>query len=188
MALIIQETFILSVIESTAKWINQNNYEVENESELCHILFYIMQTLLPSYNLKPSQIRSELKIKDRINGKSKVVASIDLAITKSVNSLANEMFIEVKTHIRPRNHKTDNGGNKLDECVKDITRIRQHRVDGKCSVIALIVYEKYSTQLKRNLCTKLNKIFEEHWFAVGRASVNNEHIGVLFISKLESAT
>src|ERR1043165_3163719 len=93
---------IENTLKSTCSWIREQDYAVRNESEFCNIFFLNLLMLLPKSDIKPSQIHSEIKqFRPGLMSKRQVASSIDFGIASAPNGDEYDLFLEVKTWIRP---------------------------------------------------------------------------------------
>ena len=87
-----------NTLELTCNWIREQDYTVRNESEFCNIFFYNLFTILPKSNIKPSQIRSEVKqFKPGVMSRKQVASSVDFGVASALNGSEYDLFLEVKT-------------------------------------------------------------------------------------------
>lgn len=181
-----------NTLELTCNWIREQDYTVRNESEFCNIFFYNLLTLLPKSDIKPSQIHSEIKLfKLGTMSKRQVESSVDFGIASVPNGGEYDLFLEVKTWIRPvlytKGAQSPNSStSKRKQCVSDSTRLCAFTQRGLCQAGGLIVFEQGSTHLRRLVSKELSSQpvrFEERWLDIGRLSMSrrNEHLGLIWV-------
>ncbi len=181
-----------NTLELACNWIREQDYTVRNESEFCNIFFYNLLTLLPKTNIKPSQIRSEIKLfKSGSISRRQVESSVDFGVANASNGGEYDLFLEVKTWIRPvlytKGAQSPNSStSKRKQCVSDSTRLCAFTQRGFCRAGGLIVFEQGSTHLRRCVPKELSSQplrFEEQWLDIGRLSMSGrkEHLGLIWV-------
>jgi hypothetical protein len=181
-----------NTLELTGNWIREQDYTVRNEAEFCNIFFCNLLALLPKTAIKPSQIRSEIKqFKSGSVGRRQVASSVDFGIAGAPNGDEYDLFLEVKTWIRPVLYTKgaiapNSSTSKRKQCVLDSARLCGF-VQGKlCQAGGLIVFEQGSTHLRRCVSKELSTQplrFEEWWLDIERPSFGRrkEHLGLIWI-------
>lgn len=183
---------IENTLKSACIWIREQDYTVRNESEFCNIFFYNLLTLLPKSNIKPSQIHSEIKqFKLGVMSRRQVASSVDFGIASAPNSDEYDLFLEVKTWIRPVLYtkgaiSPNSATSKRKQCISDSSRLCANIQRGICQVGGLIVFEQGSTHLRRCVPKELSSQplrFEEQWLDIERPSMTRrkEHLGIFWI-------
>ena len=149
-------------------------------------------TLLPKTNIKPSQIRSEIKqFKPGVISRRQVASSVDFGLATASNGGEYDLFLEVKTWIRPvlytKGAQAPNSStSKRKQCVSDSARLCGFVQGGLCQTGGLIVFEQGSTHLRRCVHKELSSqplSFEERWLDIDRLSMSRrkEHLGLIWI-------
>src|SRR5437764_279387 len=127
-----------NTLELTCNWIREQDYTVRNESEFCNIFFYNLLTILPKSNIKPSQIRSEVKqFKPGVMSRRQVASSVDFGVASALNGSEYDLFLEVKTWIRPVLYtkgaiSPNSSTSKRKQCVSDSARLCGFVQGGLC--------------------------------------------------------
>ena len=178
-----------SALESASNWIKEQEYAIRNESEFCHIFFHNLMKVLPLSQIKVSQIHSEIKHFRPAWPSRQVASSVDFGIAETPNGTTYEVFLEVKSWIRPTHLKPgapNSSTSKRKQCVSDSIRLSTFIQQGLCKIGGLIIFEQGSTHLQRLIQRELSPQsfrFEELWIEIGRESMGRrkEHLGLIWI-------
>jgi hypothetical protein len=158
------------------------DYEVSNETELCHTFFLALAGVCESRGLPPRGLKAEIRVRD---------GSVDLGIRVDARSQFDVM-LEAKTWLRPIDasawSKRNQATSKRNQCVRDALRLVRLVNDGTTRSTALLILERSSSHIRRLLKAELEAVglsADERWIDVERLSNSRrkEHVGILWVRK-----
>lgn len=156
------------------------DYEVSNETELCHAFFVALVGVCESRCIPMRGLKAEIRVRD---------GSVDLGLCTDSPSTFDVM-LEAKTWLRPSDvsawSKRNQATSKRKHCVRDALRLVQLLNACTTQHGGLLILERSSSHLRRLLAAELQAAglwSDERWVDVERPSNarRKEHVGILWM-------